>query len=228
MKTKRVSSVSRRRNAPDPVLRARIVKAGRDLFFSRGFVHVTSDEIAGRLGISKATLYKTFAGKEDILEAVVRQYIEEVGSSVAGILADERRSVVDKLVFLFGTISSRISQMGPLLVSDIQKASPRLWRMIDDFRRDRINQNFRIVLESGRAEGLFREDVDPDLLIRMFISLVQTFINPAEILRSGRSPADIFASVIKVFFRGILTDKGRLEFTAEPAAAAEPRKEGVS
>jgi len=228
VKTKEVSNVSIRGGTPDPVLRGRIVEAARELFFSRGFVRVTADEIAGRLGISKATLYKSFPSKEDILEAVVLEHMNNIGGTVEKLLADDSRSVVEKLARLFGYVGARISQMGPLLIPDIQKSAPRLWRMIDDFRRDKINRNFRVILESGRKEGLFREDVDPDLLLRMFINLVQEFINPAEILRSGRSPAAAFESVIKVFFQGILTDEGRLDFSVEMPAAVEPRKEGAS
>jgi hypothetical protein len=62
----------------------------------------------------------------------------------------------------------------------------------------------------------------------MFVNLIQEFINPAAILRSGRSPAETFGSVIKVFFQGILTDKGRLDFSAGTPALFKPRKEGVS
>jgi len=228
VKTKIVSNVSIKRSAADPVLRGRIVEAARGLFFSRGFVRVTADEIAGGLGISKATLYKCFPSKEDILEAVVRGHMNDIAGTVEKLLADDSRSVVEKLARLFGHVGARISQMGPLLIPDIQKSAPRLWLMVEDFRRDKINRNFRVILESGRKEGLFREDVDPDLLLQMFISLVQEFINPAEILRSGRSPAVSFKAVIKVFFQGILTDSGRLDFSAELPAGFEPRKEGAS
>ncbi|MEN6312294.1 MAG: TetR/AcrR family transcriptional regulator [Acidobacteriota bacterium] len=225
MKIKKAARVSKRSATPDPALRGRIVEAARELFFSRGFVRVTADEIAGRLGISKATLYRCFPSKEDILEAVIREHMNNIGGTVEKLLADDSRSVVEKLARLFGHVGSQLSRLGPFLIPEIQKSAPRIWRMIDDFRRDKINRNFKAILESGRGEGLFREDVDPDLLLRMFIRLVQEFINPAEILRSGRSPAAVFESVIKVFFQGILTDKGRLGFTAEPPAVVEPRKE---
>jgi hypothetical protein len=63
--------------------------------------------------------------------------------------------------------------------------------------------------------------------MKMFLKLVEEFVNPAEILRSGRSPAETFESVIKVFFQGILTDKGRLDFSARTPALFEPRKGGA-
>jgi len=64
--------------------------------------------------------------------------------------------------------------------------------------------------------------------LRMFTFLIGEFVNPEAILRSGRTPAQAFESVIKVFFQGILTDKGRADFLAWTPALFEPRKEGAS
>jgi AcrR family transcriptional regulator len=228
VKTKRVFIVSKPRSAPDATLRARIVGAGAELFLSRGFVRVTADEIAGRLGISKATLYKSFASKEAILRAVVREIMNDIAGRVEGILDDRRLSFVEKLVSLFSYVGGRISLFGPLLVRDIQKSAPQIWKEIDNFRRDKILKNFKVILESGRKEGLFRGDIDLDLLLQMFTYLIGEFINPQAVLRSGRSPAEAFESVIKVFFQGILTDSGREHFSAGTSALFEPRKEGAS
>jgi AcrR family transcriptional regulator len=223
-----VFSVSEDGGPRSTQLRGRIVRTAADLFFSRGFVHVTADDIAGRLGISKATLYKAFASKEGILRAAVRGFLREVSQRVEGILSDPKMGFVEKLAVLFAYVGDMISRFGPLFVRDIQKAAPRVWREIDDFRRDKIFENFRAVLGAGRREGLFRGDVDEDLLLQMFAFLIGEFINPEAILRSGRSPAEAFESVIKVFFQGILTDRGRRDFSARTPRLFEPRKEDAS
>jgi AcrR family transcriptional regulator len=208
--------------------RSRIVEAARALFLQRGFLRVTADDIAGELGMSKATLYKVFPSKEEILRAVVRGILNEIMSHVEGLIRDGSLGFVEKMVALFTYVGTRISRFPPVLIRDLQRSVPDIWKEIDDFRRDKIFKNFKVILEAGRREGFFREDVDIDLLLRMFVSLIQEFVNPAAILRSGRSPAATFESVIKVFFQGILTDKGRLGFSAGTPALFEPRKEGAS
>jgi AcrR family transcriptional regulator len=220
--------VSKRRTASNPDLRARIVEVGTELFLSRGFVRVTADEIAGRLGISKATLYKSFASKEEILQAVVRKFTGEISVRIEEILGDVRLGFVEKLVGLFAYVVGRISQFGPLFVRDIQKCAPGIWKEIEDFRRDKIEKNLGAIFRAGREQGFFRGDVPMELLLRMFAFLIEEFVNPTAILRSGRSPAEAFESVIKVFFQGILTDNGRRDFSARTPAMFEPRKEGVT
>lgn len=232
MKTKRVSKVQAkpetRTGRADAAVRTRIVEAARGLFLTRGFVRVTADDIATELGISKATLYKEFASKEEILRGVVRAVTAEIAGRVETIMHKDTRSLVERLVELFAFVGSRIAQFGPLFIRDIQKGAPDVWLEIEDFRRDKLVANFKVILAAGHKEGLFRGDVDDDLLLRMLLKLVEEFVNPTEILRSGRSPAETFESVIKVFFQGILTDKGRLDFSVRTPSLFEPRKEGVS
>ena len=232
VKTKRVSKVSRRGRprggGGDEDVRARIVAAARTLFFEQGFLRTTADDIAADLGISKATLYKSFRSKDDILESVVRGKIEEIQAGVESLIRDGSLGFVEKMARLLAYLAGQISQFGPVLARDLQRAAPAVWQEVHDFRQDKILKNFRIILESGRREGYFRADVDLDLLLRMFLSLVQQLVTPEEVRRTGRAPAAIFESVIKVFFQGILSDKGRLDFSSCTPAMFEPRKEGVS
>jgi len=207
--------------------RVRIIAAAREPFFHHGFVRVTADDIAAELGISKATLYKEFRSKEEILLAVVREFMAEISGRVDVLIKDESLSFVERLAALFSLVGSRISQLGPLFLRDIQKSAPAVWKEIQEFRRDKIIVNFKMILAAGHKQGLFRGDIDADLLMKMFLKLVEEFVNPAEILRSGRSSAETFESVIKVFFQGILTDKGRLDFSARTPALFEPRKGGA-
>jgi AcrR family transcriptional regulator len=209
-------------------MRMRIIEAAGPLFLSRGFVRVTSDDIAARLGISKATLYKAFPGKEEILREIVRGIMNDLLAGVERLIGDDSLGFIEKMVSLLSFLSTKLARFEPVLIRDLQRGIPDLWREIEEFRREKIFKNFKVILQAGRREGFFRADVDLDLLLAMFVGLIQEFINPAAILKSGRSTAETFESVIKVFFQGILTDKGRLDFSSRAPALFEPRKEGAS
>jgi AcrR family transcriptional regulator len=232
VKTKGVFIVSKGKyvdeSSGDSALVRRIVDAAGGLFLSRGFVRVTADDIAAEVGISKATLYKVFRGKEEILSAFIRGLMAEIGGRVDALIGDESLGFVERLARLFAFVGDRISRFGPLFVRDLQRAAPAVWKEVEDFRREKLLANFKTILAAGHKQGLFRGDIDMNLLMEMFLRLVEDFVNPAEILRSGRSPAETFESVIKVFFQGILTDRGRRDFSARTPALFEPRKEGVS
>ena len=195
---------------------------------SRGYLGVTSDDIAARLGISKATLYKAFSGKKEILREVIRGFLDDTLARVARLIGDRSLGFVEKMVALFSFLGSQMALFEPVLIRDLQRCVPEIWREIEEFRQDKIARNFKIILEAGRREGYFRADVDVDLLLAMFARLIQDFVNPASLIRSGRSPAETFESVIKVFFQGIVTDKGRRDFSSRTPGLFMPRKEGAS
>ena len=209
-------------------MRTRVLESAGPLFLSRGFVRVTADEIAEHLGISKATLYKAFSGKEEIVREVVRGILNDMGGRVERLVDDGSLGFVEKMVALMSFLGTRMARFEPVFVRDLQKHVPGLWKEVEKFRQDKIARNFKIILESGRREGYFRADVDLDLLLAMFASLVQEFINPAALMRSGRSPAETVESVIQVCFQGIVTDKGRRDFSSLTPALFMPRKEGAS
>jgi AcrR family transcriptional regulator len=232
VKTKRVFIVSKGEYvdgaASETALVHRIVEAAGALFLSRGFVRVTANDIAAEVGISKATLYKKFRSKEEILRAVVREVMTEIAARVDALIRDESLGFVERLARLFAFVGGQISRFGPLLMRDIQKAAPAVWKEVEGFRREKLLANFKTILAAGHKQGLFRGDIDLNLLLEIFLRLVEAFVNPAEILRTGKSPTEAFASIIKVFFQGILTDRGRRDFSARTPALFEPRKEGVS
>ena len=48
-----------------------ILDAAEKMFFSRGYDNVSMDDIAGEIGLNKATLYIYFKNKESLFFAVV-------------------------------------------------------------------------------------------------------------------------------------------------------------
>jgi len=226
VKTSRVSLVSKPESPPE-ALRNRVVVAARESFLRSGFVRVTMDEIAAELRTSKATLYKLFASKEDLLRAVIQGYMEELSAAVEEIIGDRTLGFIEKLAALSFLMGRRLSEMGPLLARDIRQAAPRLWQDIETFRRDKILANFRRLIEDGRREGVFRDDVDPELAVHIYVLLVDELLNPEAILRLGRPIGEIFRTAIEVYFQGMLTERGRRDFAAKAPEVFAPRKENI-
>lgn len=196
----------------DAVLRRRILDSSKELFLRLGYVRVTADDIAATLGISKATLYRRFASKEDILKAVVRALMSETAARVEGLLRPAEDALVDRLIKLFAFLGEQLNSFGPLLVRDLKRYSPELWAEVEKFRQEKIQRNFSLVLEAGVREGIFRREIDRELTLQFFVVLVQEFMNPENLDRSKRSVREVFDNIIRLIFAGILTDGARREF----------------
>lgn len=62
------------REAQKELLLQRVHDAARELFFKQGFHETALDQIAIAAGVQRATLYKYFRNKQDILEMVAERY----------------------------------------------------------------------------------------------------------------------------------------------------------
>jgi hypothetical protein len=110
----------------------------------------------------------------------------------------------------------------------MQRGTPEVWREIDHFRREKILKNFRTLIDAGVKEGVFKRDVNQDLLVLMFLALIQDFINPETLMQYSFRASDIFETIIKIFFEGLLTDKGRQKYLAGKPISYAPGKENFA
>ena len=64
--------------------KTRILETALELFAQRGYLGTSMNDIAQRLGITKAALYKHYAGKQEILDRIVAR-MNEMDYARAGI-----------------------------------------------------------------------------------------------------------------------------------------------
>lgn len=80
--------------------RTRILKAACELFEQRGFAGTSIRDLAVRVGMTKAALYYHFPSKEEVLEAVLAPFMEEIDRIIAATASGQwtRAELVARLV----------------------------------------------------------------------------------------------------------------------------------
>ena len=61
----------------------KILEAARGVFAERGYSGARMDEIAGRAGVNKATLYYQIGDKDTLYAGVIHQVLGDVASKIA-------------------------------------------------------------------------------------------------------------------------------------------------
>ena len=139
----------------------RILNAASDLFGQHGFKRVAIDEIAKKAGVSKGTVYNYAGSKDDLFFKVVDEelqtWVRECGSHI-----DETKPA-DNMLLENGLFSFNYLDAKPvlkqLLIEDIDY-SLKMWVEKLDHIRKMCAQNATRVLEIGKAQGRFRQDLD--------------------------------------------------------------------
>ncbi|HEY0471264.1 MAG TPA: TetR/AcrR family transcriptional regulator [Kribbella sp.] len=73
-----------------------IIRATRDLFDERGTIDAQIDDIAKRVGINKALIYRHFAGKEELFALTLVDYLGELDERL-GVVEAPRRAPLNRL-----------------------------------------------------------------------------------------------------------------------------------
>lgn len=145
--------------------RERLLAAGRAVFAERG-LDATLNDVAHRAGVGVGTAYRRFANKEELIDAIHIQQVEELERILTTALAEP--DPWSGLVFyLEHSLAIQAKDRGMAQVLSGQFAQPRRY----DWGRDRLAPLVNKVADRAREAGLLRDDVTGTDLILLQVAL---------------------------------------------------------
>jgi len=138
-------------------VRDQILRTAADLFRERGYRASTLDDIARRLGMSKASLYAYFRAKEEMLAAISRETIEGFTRELGLVLRSDlppdeklRRVVRQHVRFVIANRSFLT-----VFFSEETNLPPRFARSLAA-QKDRYDKGVEALVVEGVRRGVFR------------------------------------------------------------------------
>jgi TetR/AcrR family transcriptional regulator len=196
--------------------REKIFKVATKLFAKYGFAGTSMDDIADRVGIRKASLYHHFSSKQEIYEELIERVFSEVirifqvSFSSGDILKDAENFVSKIMNFILQNEDYVKILLRELLDENlpVKKFALEYVPKILSFGSE--------ILERGRKEGLFKEDVDPiQLSITLTGAIIIYFVFRPVIEPFIKSPfskkaiEDRVKHISDVMLYGILSDSSK-------------------
>ena len=184
-------------------LRDNILQAAMRLFAERGIRAVKMDDVARALGISKRTLYEIYDNKEQVLYESIRKYRERYRQELEHTV-QQSANVMDIILHIYREKIKESQLVNPIFYSDLS----RYPKILESFQQDRKQQHqqFMAFMERGASEGYFRQDLNYELVGRIFEALSR-YMMENELYRSY-SMEELFRNMIFVSLRGFCTKKG--------------------
>ena len=150
----------------DPRVDAAIVDATLQLLADQGYASVTMEAVAALAGVGKATLYRRYAGKEQLVVDAVATLTEPAEVVQGAGVRDELVARLEAVRRKSG--SSLAGRIFPRLVS----ASADHPELMHSYRRQVLAPRrlaFAAALRRGIDEGLVRPDVDLDHAVDLLV-----------------------------------------------------------
>lgn len=185
----------------------RIAETGFSLFRQYGVRAITLDEIALQLGISKKTIYEHFTGKDELVTEILRQRIEHV-QDLFQELTTRSRDAIEANLLMIQFLDGLFRNMNPVVVVDLQKYHQDAFQIYQDHMYGFVVNAVRKNLARGIAEGLYREDMDQEIMARFRVESSNMCFKPGIFPKDHFEMSRVQRQLLEHFLFGIATEKG--------------------
>ncbi len=188
--------------------KVRILEKASILFLTLGVKNVTMDSLATKLGISKRTIYEHFRDKDTLVIECMRHMIVEDNIEQLKII-DSTENVIEAMFLITRRLAKRNQEFPKIFLEDIKKYFPAVNELLfscrDNFRKFSASYN---LLEKGIAQGVFRNDLNIELVDSFFHEIISIMHTSERIRVLGASQNDLLYNIFLPYIRGICSSKG--------------------
>ena len=143
-----------------------------ELYNKFGIKSVTMDDVARELAISKKTLYECIQDKSDlvklVMEMVFRYHAEKLNE-----ITTRGLNAIEELFEANRYMGEMVKEQNPTLIYDLQKYYPELHSTLMQQQRERMFEAIRENLIKGKKEGLYREDLNIDIIASLHMTRME-------------------------------------------------------
>ena len=187
-------------------LKETILEGTLEVFRQKG-IKFTMDDIAGKLNISKKTIYTVFDDKEDLFIAMVDYLFDSIKVSEEQVMKDESLDTLEKIRRILGVIPESYKNIDFRQLYLLREKYPATYAKVEE-RLETGWESTIALLEKGMAEGVVRKISIPIVKMMLEASLEQFFRRDILI----RNDIGYFAAldeVVNVIVDGIAVKKGK-------------------
>ena len=151
--------------------RDRILDAAEELFALRGFDATSVDAIAARADLTVGALYRHFSAKGELLLDVMRRALTSMPIARHMRGDSGHADLLPDMVALYMAPASRRLRRIVIELHTVASRDRRVARLLREFS-ERMAQDTRTRIETGRRESGLEATHDPDLAARLLMVLI--------------------------------------------------------
>jgi TetR/AcrR family transcriptional regulator, cholesterol catabolism regulator len=185
----------------------RILSESLRLFKKNGIRSVNMDDISKEMGMSKKTIYQYFANKSELVEKVLG-YMHEQESMVCLDVDVTKMNAIDILLAVSRNVSKQMKDLNPINAFELQKYYPAIFREFVIKKRDHVFEQVKQNFAQGIAEGIYRNDLDIDLVARLYIQKLVDVHDPEFLSSVNFGFEKVFQVMFDNHIRGIANAEG--------------------
>ena len=177
-------------------------------FMKYGIKSMTMDDLARHLGMSKKTIYTFVKDKNDLVAKGLKMQFSAEEQAVKEI-CERGLNAIDEMFEIGLFISAMLSEMHPSIHYDLEKYHAEAFQAMKKSHEMNIYQCMMANLEKGKKEGLYREDLNADVIAKIYMSKIDIVFNAELFPPTEISFNDVYATLFRYHILGVASPAGR-------------------
>lgn len=193
-------------NMSDPKLQE-ILEKTVELFYEFGIRNLNMDDISRSLGISKKTLYHYVKNKEDLIEKLFYYDQMKWDTEIAKLKIDEVNAI-EILLQVSLRVFEEMGRFNPKLKFELKKYYEHNFQQFMVRKQNHIFGQISKNIEKGIAEGLYRKDINIDLVAGLYVRGLVMMHNNDFCIVENITFDQLFETMFENHIRAISTPEG--------------------
>ncbi|MCX8079964.1 MAG: TetR/AcrR family transcriptional regulator [Bacteroidia bacterium] len=184
-----------------------IADTAEEMALSKGLAGLTMDDVAGRLGISKKTIYAHFSSKQELVDFLVMRRLHHVVRNIDKTM-QAHSNVIQVFVDIMRLLPEMMGMVNPVIFDELKSKYRATWKKFEEIKQKHMMASLMYLLEKGKKQGYFRKSIHSDILVQMrFLQVESTFSSSAYPFQKYTFN-QIHQELLEHFLYGICTLKG--------------------
>ena len=185
-------------------MKERILARAFELFRQYGIKTISMADIAEDLGISKKTIYKWFADKDQLVTDTLTTYLEEIKNTCP----HTHENAIQEFCSTINAAILKLLHMHTAFFYDLKKYHHQAYLIWQAYKQEHIVQLFQRNFSWGIQSGLYRPDVNPCVTARLYVGQLQNIYYSELFPAEEFNLHETYRLNLKHFVLGIVSTEG--------------------
>ncbi|GEQ85104.1 TetR family transcriptional regulator [Patiriisocius marinistellae] len=188
------------------ITKAELLKCSIAKFTQLGSKHVTLNDLARSLGISKKTIYTFFKNKEDLVTSSLESLLNEYREDINRIVTNNEKDPILSVILIYERGFEYLKHFKPSFLFGLEKYYPKANTLFDDFVEELANKTILNLLNKAKDNGNINNEVNLELMIKIYFFRFDNLVFKKNNLFQSYSKKELFKHLVIYNLKGIIND----------------------
>ena len=188
------------------ITKAQLLQCAINKFTRFGSKHVTLDDLATELGISKKTIYSFFKNKEDLVTSSLESLLNEYKEDINGIVNNNGKDPVLCVILIYRRGFEYLKYFKPSFIFGLQKYYPKASLLFDNFIEELAHKTIQDLLIEAQLKGDIRPEINIELIVKIYFFRVDNLVFKENNLFEIYTKDMLFKHLVLYNLKGIVSN----------------------